>query len=865
MKRIPRNRLKPLAPLAVLFATIGGPLHAEWQLITDFTTEAREDLYVWTRFGYGDIYLDGLDPTNFSNRALYMDTGPPDENRGNIMYMGLPVPDGGVAPAASASLKYDFYTYGSAFQFLLGLSDVPITVDESLSLAFGRMLTPNAWGDYEAVARQQITFDARSGNEYLVSDIPVPVNEWMTIYMYVDNATDTYEVFVKRQEDSVPFQLIINNVSQFAFRNGTEDPLPTIMLAAGRGTGDIYPDAWVVDNIYMDMSGRNAEIPDSIGPIKTEALGYPLQDGYINTENWLGWMYGLTDPYFWNLTWNNWCYVDEAAFNQESGGWVFFYFGDQAWENWDIRPDGNVDTGNFMSWIYIDETSDYVYSYLLSRWVYMPQPAAGNAGAWAFVTPLSTIPSYIDYAITPTGIAPFIDGIAGDGEWANALVVNLTYDALVTNGDGYSRIDDNAGSPQPDATRAEGQAFVTSTAHGLYLGFNITDADLNAIPGYGVAGNNYDGVQLGIDVNPSPTDRTSTLLLDINPVVDVDGVPAGSPNVYARWAITGWDPAWGVQASATLTDTGYFIEMEIPWAFVTSFGVDNPLTEGAEFRLSFNLMDYDQNGEQRELLWDSTGIGNAANWPFAAIVEDLPKVPMSYSIPKVTTVPTVDGVIGDGEWLYAAYTEASYDNWVARSAGTSEIDIRAGTTSPDAPRAEGQIYLAATDEALYMGAIIVDPFVYIDAEFGTASNNNDGVQLALDLNPDPTNRNTSVLWDFTAATMASGVLAGPANIFARWGITSGFPDTTGYEASWGVQAAGNFTANGYIIEVKMPWQVMRDLGFSNPLDAGSKFTLGFIVVDILEDGTRNELLVDFGNGLLSIGNSATWNEAVLDD
>ena len=158
--------------------------------------------------------------------------------------------------------------------------------------------------------------------------------------------------------------------------------------------------------------------------------------------------------------------------------------------------------------------------------------------------------------------------------------------------------------------------------------------------------------------------------------------------------------------------------MVVPWAFVTSFGVDNPLTEGSEFRLSFNLMDYDGNGDQRELLWDSTGIGNAANWPFAGIVEDLPKVPMSYSIPKVTTVPTVDGVIGEGEWLHAAYTEASYDNWVASSAGTSEIDVRAGSENPDAPRAEGQIYLAATDEALYMGAIIVDPFVYIDAEFG---------------------------------------------------------------------------------------------------------------------------------------------------
>jgi hypothetical protein len=165
----------------------------------------------------------------------------------------------------------------------------------------------------------------------------------------------------------------------------------------------------------------------------------------------------------------------------------------------------------------------------------------------------------------------------------------------------------------------------------------------------------------------------------------------------------------------------------------------------------------------------------------------------------------------------------------------------------------------ATDEALYMGAVIQDSFVRITNAFGTASNNEDGVQMAIDMNPDPANRDTSVLWDFTAATVADGSLTGPANIFGRWGIVDG------YDAAWGMEAAGSLTDDEYIIEVKLPWQVMQDLGYVNPLESGSVFTLSFIVVNVLEDGTVDELLVDFGNGEFTIGNSATWNKAVIDD
>ncbi|MEX0331587.1 MAG: hypothetical protein AB3N64_09220 [Puniceicoccaceae bacterium] len=858
MRQIPRFPKTTLMATLATVAFFSGPVQADWQLITDFSTEAREDVYAWKRFGYGTLYFDGLDVTDATNRALYMDGEEPDENRGNTIHVAMPLPEGGVAEGADATLKFDFFTYGAASQFLIGLSDVAITVDDNLTLDNGRLLTPNAFGDYETTSRMRTTFDAREGNLYVVSEETIPVGEWMTCYQYIDNATDTYEIYIKTQADSEPRQLIAEGIFSFAFRNGTTDALETLFLAATRGTGDAYTDVFVVDNIYIDLAGRNAELPEPVTEPKTEALGYPLQDGYIDTADWLGWLYAEEDPFFWNITWNNWCYVDEAGFDQKAGGWVYFYYGDTPWEDWIIGQDGNVDTGNFMQWIYIADGTDYVYSYTLARWIYMPQPSAGNPGAWAYVAPLSIIPA-ANYTITGTTIAPLIDGIASEGEWADATVISLTYDALVTNGIGTSKIDRDAGSPQPDAVRAEGTAYMTATAYGIYLGFDITDGDITPNPGFGASGNTYDGVQIGIDVNPEPVDRTSTVLLDINPVSEVEGNPT---NVYARWAIAGYDPAWGVQASSTLTETGYFVETVIPWSFVTSFGVENPLDAGSLLKLTLIVVDRDETGAVRELLWDSgegtISIGNAATWPDAVIGEDLGQVPGSYSIPKVVTAPTVDGTIGEGEWLYATHTAATYENWIETNGGTSRLDRDTAMSNPDAERSEGDIYMAATDEALYFGAIINDATPYWNTEFGNASNNNDGVQLCIDLNPNSVDRSTATLWDFTPVTSVGGELTGPANIFTRFALA-------GYDAAWGVEAAGSLFEGGYIIEVKMPWQTLRDIGFDNPLDAGSLFRIGFIVVDMGEDGVANDLIIDFGSRVWQVANTELWNNAVLDD
>lgn len=835
---------------------------AEWILIEDFENAVYEDFNLWKRYApQGDLFLEALDPTNLANGHYFADPGPQTDGQNNQIHNGFtlpaPIPEGG-----KGTLKYRVYFYESGpFNLNIGLSDTPVVIDPELSKENGQMIAPTTYGDFESqVGWTDLgIITVRNGNGFSNTVVPIPVGEWVTVYYLVDNGRDITQFYYKLDSMEAPAIIeMVDGTTDVLFRNGTTDPLVTLnVISAGSNSGQVS--VFLLDDIYYDPTGFNLDgtIVDPGDPVWA---GFDIvnEAGDANTGDWLGWINASEDPWIYVYNVQNFFAIQESDVSP-SGAWAYIPYTGTAWEAFEIGSDGLVNTGTFLNWLYVPG-GDWVFSYTFERWLYMPQPAPGAGGAWAYIPEAPEPPVPADYPLPSLVAEPFIDGILAEGEWAGAIMAEHRYSALVPTGIGTSKLDIDAGSPQPDAPRASAEVYMGTTAQGLYVGFNVTDDQITTTHQLGQAGNGSDGVQLGIDLNPNPSDRTSTVLLDINPTSLVDGQPTGPTNVFPRWAADGYPmQTWGVRASSEIVEGGYTIEVMVPWVMLGSFGVDNPLTQGSDFRLTVVLLDQDAGvgNDTFEILWDAgagvLGIGSAANWPTAAISAPLTKTAAKYSVPIVDVAPTIDGTVSEGEWALAEYTEASYDNWVARSAGVSR------NIDPEASRAEGGIFLMATDEALYMGAVITDPFVRITTPFATGSNNEDGVQMAIDMNPNPGNRDTSVLWDFTAATVADGTLSGPANIFGRWGIVPG------YDAAWGIQAAGSLTDTGYIIEVKMPWQVMQDLGYVNPLEAGSPFTLSFIVVNVLEDGTVDELLVDFGNGAFTIGDSSTWNEAVIDD
>ncbi|MFO7725926.1 MAG: hypothetical protein R6V45_10290 [Oceanipulchritudo sp.] len=858
-------RLLKLLPLTCLTATVSLTAVADWTLIDDFETKRGiEDYNIRLKFdGQGDILIDQFDPQDPDNWVYFADPGPSRDVGGNNQIwnsMTLPEP---VPADGKATLKYRMYFFESGpFNVNLGLSDTPVEIDESLPPEEGQMLAPNDYSDFESQVgwTDKGIITVRNGNGFSDTVVPIPVGEWTTLYYLIDNELDRTQLFYQGESMDEPELVeLVDGSTDFIFRNGTTDPLVTFtVISAGSNSGPVS--VFLLDDIYYDPTGFNldgAELPE--GPASW--AGYPVinEAGDADTGDWLGWVSALSDPWIFVYSVGNFFYMPEEEVT-DSGAWTYIPYQDLPWEEWEIGADGLVNTENFLNWLFVPG-GDWVFSYTLERWIYLPQPAAGAAGVWSYVPEKPEPLVNADYPLVALTETPLIDGILSDGEWDEADMYEHSYEALIPTGIGTSKLDNDAGSPQPEAPRASADVYVGATKQGLYMGFNVIDDELTTVHEFATAGNNSDGVQVGIDVNPDPSNRDSTVLFDINPTSLVDGEPTGPVNVYARWATEGYDVTWGVKAASTIVDDGYTVEVMIPWAFANSFGIENPFEIGSNFRLTTILVDPDAgiDGDSLEILWDSgagtLGIGNAATWPTAAMAEERVKAPITYSVPMVSTEPTVDGSIGTDEYRMAEYTEASYDNWVANAGGNSR------EADPDATRSEGDIYLMATDEALYMAADIVAPTISITNTFGTASNNESGVQMAVSMDPDPTTRDdASVLWDFTPVTVEGGELTGPANIFGRWGISPG------YDADWGVEAAGSLTDDGYIIEVKLPWDVMRDsvnVPTANPLEKGDTFSLSFIVVNVLEDGTVNELLVDFGDGEMTIGNAATWNKAVI--
>lgn len=856
-------KLPKLLTLSIAGLGLGLSAEADWILIEDFENAAYEDFNFWKRFApQGDIFLDGLDPTNLANGHYFADPGPQTDGQNNQIHNAFtlpsPIPEGG-----KGTLKYRVYFYESGpFNLNIGLSATTVQIDENLSKDNGQMIAPTTYGDFESqVGWTDLgIITVRNGNGFSNTDVPIPVGEWITLYYLVDNGKDVTQFYYKLDSMAEPEVVkMVDGTTEVLFRNGTIDPLVTLnVISAGSNAGQVS--VYLLDDIYYDPTGFNLDGGTIIGGDPTWA-GFDLvnEAGDANTGEWLGWVNAGAAPWIWIYDVRNYFSIDENQVTDD-GSWAYVPYTGLPYESWTPDASSYVNTEDFLGWLYV-AGSDYVYSYTFERWLYLPVPQVGAAGAWCYIPEAPEPIIDADYPLPALAVEPFIDGVLSDGEWAQAITYSHSYAALVPTGIGTSKLDIDAGSALTNAPRASADVYMGTTAQGLYVGFKVVDDQITTTHALGTAGNASDGVQLGIDVNPSPSDRTSTVLFDINPRSLVDGQLADQVNIFPRWAGDGLNmQTSGVRASSEILADGYTLEVMIPWALVTAFGVDNALELGAEFRLTVVLLDQDagDGNDSFEILWDSgagtLGIGNAATWPTAQISQAPIKTAANYSIPLVEVGPSVDGVIADGEWAMAEYIEASYDNWVARSAGVSR------NIDPAAERAEGDIYVMATTEAIYMGALIKDSHVRITTPFGAASNNEDGVQMAIDLDPNPTDREaTSVLWDFTAATVADGTLTGPANIFGRWGIEDG------YNPEWNVQAAGALTEDGYLIEVKLPWQTMENLGYSNPIAHGTRFSLSFIVVNVLEDGTVDELLVDFGNGAFSIGNPATWNDAIIDD
>ena len=55
-----------------------------------------------------------------------------------------------------------------------------------------------------------------------------------------------------------------------------------------------------------------------------------------------------------------------------------------AWAGYPMTPEGDVDTEGFVGWINV-MSGDYVWSYNLSKYIYLPETSVQDGGAWTYV------------------------------------------------------------------------------------------------------------------------------------------------------------------------------------------------------------------------------------------------------------------------------------------------------------------------------------------------------------------------------------------------------------------------------------------------------------------------------------------------
>jgi hypothetical protein len=135
------------------------------------------------------------------------------------------------------------------------------TGEVNMNWGLSAAASPSQWPDYEVQLNMQ-TVDTnkiriRDGNKALES-VLFPANTWYKTWFVINNATDTYEVFMQGGAMEKPTQISAGGKTVFGFRNGHADKdLVNIFLR----TTPPHTTDFQFDDIYLDTSGRNLNDP----------------------------------------------------------------------------------------------------------------------------------------------------------------------------------------------------------------------------------------------------------------------------------------------------------------------------------------------------------------------------------------------------------------------------------------------------------------------------------------------------------------------------------------------------------------------------------------------------------------------------
>lgn len=329
--------MKSLTTTLALCALLTVPAHANWQKVDDFEN-GMTNLHLWM----SNVELPPLveilpDLADNSNNMLYFDSNAYGVAWGvNHIAITLPAP---VVEGGQGSLYFRFYNIGAGHDVAVGLS--PVTVQPDTEAVFpegypSAMSAPKNWADYEPMLQMfapgSNLLRGRDSSAYLNSQIEIPANEWVEMWMLVDSSTDTASFYVKRASDSAPIlaELRVDESTtktSGGFRNGVAGDLVTFVIGtvSGSPTAPLPGDPFFIDDVYINPTTQTTSNPLEGGSEPSLWAGYEVTPGNdVNTTGWLGWLHVGFAPAIYSYSLQGWMYLPESSVGQ-NGAWAYIF------------------------------------------------------------------------------------------------------------------------------------------------------------------------------------------------------------------------------------------------------------------------------------------------------------------------------------------------------------------------------------------------------------------------------------------------------------------------------------------------------------------------------------------------------------
>ena len=225
---------------------------------------------------------------------------------------------------------YQRFSYDNPeIDILMGISDLSVV---------------DAYGDYENGLRiyfQYNQMEARSGGTYeRIGDDLLQLNTWYEAWTVIDNATDTYDVYLQGGSNYPELTLLASDIP---FRNGTSG---SILSYAVSYNTDWCEGTFYLDDLYVDPPGVNLTRPVAVRqPAYSPWSNVGRDPVTLAKATPAGVLWDASFPWIYHWQLGSWCHVHPQdtynngywVWNLESGGWIWL---SSAWPGWAFDAGG---------------------------------------------------------------------------------------------------------------------------------------------------------------------------------------------------------------------------------------------------------------------------------------------------------------------------------------------------------------------------------------------------------------------------------------------------------------------------------------------------------------------------------------------